>query len=66
MTNSKLQAAKQFDCISLKRTIQSQIITETDGMSTKELLEYFNSGGAGLLQGSRKEIIKSTSQGAMT
>jgi hypothetical protein len=34
---------KQFDCIKVKRAVQSQIMAETADMSTGELLAYFNS-----------------------
>jgi hypothetical protein len=35
---------KQFDCIKVKRAVQSQVAAETAGMSTGELLAYFNRG----------------------
>jgi hypothetical protein len=46
MTKTSPQAVKQFDCIKVKQAVQSQIMTETTGMSTGELLEYFNSPAA--------------------
>jgi hypothetical protein len=50
MTKTDEQVVKQFDCIKVKRAIQSQIMAETAGMSTGELLAYFNSpAGAGAL-----------------
>ncbi|GAB7141335.1 hypothetical protein RsTz2092_13090 [Deferribacterales bacterium RsTz2092] len=33
---------KQFDCIQVKNEVQAQVLAETSGMSTPELLEYFN------------------------
>ena len=39
MTKNK---EKYFDCIKMKGNIQKQIYTETQNMSVKELLNYFN------------------------
>ena len=36
--------AKRFDCLKMKYDIQTQINAETTGMSTSELLRYFNTG----------------------
>jgi hypothetical protein len=33
---------KQFDCIKMKNAIQAQVYAETQDMSMKELLNYFN------------------------
>ena len=33
---------KRFDCVEMKYSIQTQIYAETQNMSTKELLDYFN------------------------
>jgi len=33
---------KQFDCLKMKSSIQTQIYAETQNMSTEELLSYFN------------------------
>ena len=39
MTKNK---EKQFDCIKMKSSIQAQIYKETQGMSTEELLSFYN------------------------
>jgi hypothetical protein len=44
MTKTDGQVVKQFDCIEVKRAVQSQVMAETTGMSTAELLAYFNNG----------------------
>jgi hypothetical protein len=44
MTKTKGRTVKQFDCIKMKRAVQSQVAAETAGMSTGELLAYFNRG----------------------
>jgi len=38
-----METKKKFDCLEMKNTIQQKIYAETKGMSTKELLHYFNS-----------------------
>ena len=37
-----IERAKTFDCVKLKNDIQARIYAETKGMSTVELLVYFN------------------------
>ena len=37
-----METKKKFDCLEMKSTIQQKIYAETKGMSTKELLLYFN------------------------
>ncbi|MFH0765465.1 MAG: hypothetical protein V2A61_03490, partial [Calditrichota bacterium] len=32
---------KAFDCVEMKRRIQEKIAQETEGMTNKELLQYF-------------------------
>jgi len=39
MTNNK---EKQFDCIKMKNSIQTQIYSETANMTKTELLNYYN------------------------
>jgi 23S rRNA maturation mini-RNase III len=33
---------KRFDCIKMKNTIQAQVYAETQNMSIRKLLDYFN------------------------
>jgi methionine salvage enolase-phosphatase E1 len=43
------KGVKPFDCIKVKQAVQSLVAAETAGMSTGELLAYFNSpAGAGV------------------
>ena len=46
---------KHFDCIKMKRSIQKQIYAETQNMSVKELLNYFNNN-----HDSNMEVLKYT------
>jgi len=37
-----MNKTKTFDCVKMKNDIQAKIYAETKGMSTTELLAYFN------------------------
>jgi hypothetical protein len=37
---------KTFDCVDMKRQIQTRIYAETKGMTQEELLEYFHQADA--------------------
>jgi hypothetical protein len=62
MTKTKGQTVKRFDCIKVKRAVQSQVAAETAGMSTGELLAYFNRGaGASVPFSAAKPAVVYTS-----
>jgi hypothetical protein len=37
-----IKRKKTFDCVKMKNDIQAKILAETQGMTTEELLDYFN------------------------
>ena len=42
---NKTKAKKTFDCLKMKREIQAKVFAETQGLTTSELLKYFNQAG---------------------
>ena len=42
---NKTKPEKTFDCLKMKREIQTKVLAETQGLTSSELLRYFNQAG---------------------